>query len=114
MATVSAGVLISLAAITGKDPNSILVEMLQWAGPDRQIIDVVDGMMWRRGYTDYLEAHGWKGSWEPGPIPATCLVILDGHAFAVVDGVFYDNGALRERWGRKILATYTPPSEPSP
>ena len=83
--------------------------MLQWAGPDRQILDIEDGLMWRRAYTDYLEAQGWMGTWEqPCPIPPTALVILDGHAFAIVDGVLFDNG-MQPRWQRKVLAVYAPP-----
>jgi hypothetical protein len=103
-------VLVALAAITGKQPNIILAEMLQWAGPDRQIIDVQDRLMWRAAYTDYLTDQGWKGTWEPCAIPPTALIILDGHAFAHVNVVLFDNGT-QPRWNRKILAVFFPPSQ---
>ena len=36
----------------------------------------------------------WRSDEKPTkPILLTCLLILDGHALAIVDGVLYDNCA---------------------
>lgn len=107
-------VLVALSAITKKDPTKTLGEICAACAEGDWVIDI-NGMMNRRAYTAVLDKQGWRGTWAvngklPGPIPLTCMVIVDGHVFALVDGVIYDNGSGRG-WGRPILAFYEPPGD---
>jgi hypothetical protein len=101
----------SIAAITGQSPNQVMAG-IALAAEDGELAFDADGFAARRVYTRYLVQMGWRGTCvtdsEPlKSIPATALVIYDGHAFALVNGVIYDTGA-RPRDGRKILAVYEP------
>ena len=72
----------------------------------------VDGTAWRHTYVRYLERLGWRTTWAGGDglksLPTTCLVVIDGHVFALVNGAIWDT-RVSPRKGRAIIATVEPP-----
>jgi hypothetical protein len=103
-------VLAALAALTGRPPHKILGDIC--ASAEDWVIDF-EGYMNRRTYLRYLELQGWtvrvrgEGAFD-GPIPQTCLLVFDGHAFALVNGAIFDTGTA-SRWGRELIVIAEPP-----